>query len=75
MPVGGHRCHTQHGRFAERLNIRKARPGMPQRLSAIARHYLEVAALADDEVFVSGPARRLTFGGRADDDAADAALL
>jgi mycobactin phenyloxazoline synthetase len=36
--------------FAERLNRREAQRGSPERLAIIGRHYLEVAALSDDEV-------------------------
>ncbi|GAB3023997.1 non-ribosomal peptide synthetase [Mycobacterium bourgelatii] len=36
--------------FAERLNGREALRGTPDRLAVIARHYLEVAALTDEEV-------------------------
>jgi mycobactin phenyloxazoline synthetase len=40
--------------FAERLNIREAQRGTPERLAVIARHYLEVAALTDEEVLAGG---------------------
>ncbi|MCV6985431.1 amino acid adenylation domain-containing protein [Mycobacterium shinjukuense] len=40
--------------FAERLNSREAQRGAPQRLAVIARHYLEVAALTDEEVLAEG---------------------
>jgi mycobactin phenyloxazoline synthetase len=36
--------------FAERLQKREAQRGTPQRLSVIARHYLAIAALTDEEV-------------------------
>ncbi len=36
--------------FAERLSIREAGRGTPDRLAVIARHYLEVAAMTDEEV-------------------------
>ena len=36
--------------FAERLQQREAQRGMPQRLNVIARHYLAIAALTDEEV-------------------------
>lgn len=40
--------------FAERLGGREALRGTPDRLSVIARHYLEVAALTDEEVLAEG---------------------
>jgi mycobactin phenyloxazoline synthetase len=40
--------------FAERLNIREAKRGTPERLTVIARHYLEVASLTDEEVLAAG---------------------
>ncbi|GAB7143403.1 non-ribosomal peptide synthetase [Mycobacterium riyadhense] len=40
--------------FAERLNNREAQRGTPQRLAVIARHYLEVAAMTDEEVLAQG---------------------
>ncbi|OBK18184.1 non-ribosomal peptide synthetase [Mycobacterium asiaticum] len=40
--------------FAERLNKREAARGTPQRLAVIARHYLDVAALTDEEVLAEG---------------------
>ncbi len=40
--------------FAARLHDREAARGMPQRLAIIARHYLEVAALTDEEVLAEG---------------------
>jgi len=36
--------------FAQRLDSREAQRGTPGRLAVIARHYLEVAALTDEEV-------------------------
>jgi mycobactin phenyloxazoline synthetase len=36
--------------FAERLEKREAQRGTPQRLQVSARHYLEIAALTDEEV-------------------------
>lgn len=40
--------------LAERLNAREARRGTPERLSMIARHYLDVAAMTDEEVLAEG---------------------
>jgi mycobactin phenyloxazoline synthetase len=40
--------------FAERLDKREAARGTPHRLAAVARHYLEVAALTDEEVLAQG---------------------
>jgi mycobactin phenyloxazoline synthetase len=40
--------------FAERLTKREAAHGTPERLTVIARHYLEVAAMSDEEVFAEG---------------------
>ncbi|ETW26745.1 hypothetical protein MGAST_22610 [Mycobacterium gastri 'Wayne'] len=40
--------------LAERLNIREAQRGTPERLSMIARHYLDVAAMTDEEVLAEG---------------------
>lgn len=40
--------------FAERLARREAARGTPQRLAVIARHYLDVAALTDEEVLAEG---------------------
>jgi mycobactin phenyloxazoline synthetase len=40
--------------FAERLDNREAARGTPHRLAVIARHYLEVAALTDEEVLAQG---------------------
>ncbi len=40
--------------FAERLVDREARRGTPDRLGVIARHYLEVAAMSDEEVLAEG---------------------
>ncbi|WP_421845086.1 amino acid adenylation domain-containing protein [Mycobacterium sp.] len=40
--------------FAERLDSREAQRGGQSRLAAIARHYLEVAALTDEEVLAEG---------------------
>ena len=40
--------------FAERLDNREAARGTPQRLAVIARHYLEIAALTDEEVLAQG---------------------
>lgn len=41
-------------RLAERLQQREVRRGTPERLDVIARHYLEVAALTDEEVLAEG---------------------
>ncbi len=40
--------------FAERLDAREAARGTPERLAVIARHYLAVAALTDEEVLAEG---------------------
>jgi mycobactin phenyloxazoline synthetase len=40
--------------FAELLQNREAQRGTPERLSVIARHYLDVAALTDEEVLAEG---------------------
>ncbi len=40
--------------FAERLNDRESRRGTPDRLGVIARHYLEVVAMTDEEVLAEG---------------------
>lgn len=40
--------------FAERQENREAERGTPQRLAVIARHYLEIAALTDEEVLAEG---------------------
>ncbi len=40
--------------FAERLDNREAARGTPDRLAVIARHYLEVAAMTDEEVLAEG---------------------
>jgi mycobactin phenyloxazoline synthetase len=40
--------------LAERLQQREAQRGSPERLAVIARHYLEVAALTDEEVLAEG---------------------
>ncbi|HYB38437.1 MAG TPA: amino acid adenylation domain-containing protein [Mycobacterium sp.] len=40
--------------LAERLDKREAQRGMPDRLAVIARHYLDVAALTDEEVLAEG---------------------
>ncbi|OBA79636.1 non-ribosomal peptide synthetase [Mycobacterium sp. 1164966.3] len=40
--------------FAERLQNREAQRGTPERLAVIARHYLDVAALTDEEVLAEG---------------------
>ena len=40
--------------LAARLENREAARGTPQRLAAIARHYLDVAALTDEEVMAQG---------------------
>jgi mycobactin phenyloxazoline synthetase len=40
--------------LAERLNSREAQRGTPERLAVIARHYLDVAALTDEEVLAEG---------------------
>ena len=39
---------------AERLNNREAQRGAPDRLAVIARHYLDIAAMSDEEVFQQG---------------------
>lgn len=40
--------------FAERLNQREAARGTPQRLAVVARIYLDVAALSDEEILAQG---------------------
>ncbi|QLL05815.1 non-ribosomal peptide synthetase [Mycobacterium vicinigordonae] len=40
--------------LADRLETREAQRGTPQRLAVIARHYLEIAALTDEEVLAEG---------------------
>ena len=45
--------HTVAG-FAERLTTREAQRGRPTRLTVIARHYLDIAALTDEEVIAEG---------------------
>ena len=40
--------------FAERLQKREVQRGTPERLAVIARHYLDVAALTDEEVLAEG---------------------
>jgi mycobactin phenyloxazoline synthetase len=40
--------------FADRLQNREAQRGTPERLTVIARHYLDVAALTDEEVLAEG---------------------
>ena len=40
--------------LAERLERREAQRGTPGRLAVIARHYLDVAALTDEEVLAEG---------------------
>jgi mycobactin phenyloxazoline synthetase len=40
--------------FAERLNSREAQRGTPSRLAVIARHYLDIAAMSDEEVLQQG---------------------
>ncbi|OBF81034.1 non-ribosomal peptide synthetase [Mycobacterium sp. 852002-51163_SCH5372311] len=40
--------------FADRLQHREAQRGTPERLAVIARHYLDVAALTDEEVLAEG---------------------
>jgi mycobactin phenyloxazoline synthetase len=40
--------------LAARLQDREAALGTPQRLAVIARHYLEIAALSDEEVLAEG---------------------
>lgn len=40
--------------LAERLGAREATRGTPQRLAVIARHYLDIAALTDEEVLAEG---------------------
>jgi mycobactin phenyloxazoline synthetase len=40
--------------FADRLQNREAQRGTPERLAVIARHYLDVAALTDEEVLAEG---------------------
>ncbi|WP_373166781.1 amino acid adenylation domain-containing protein [Mycobacterium marinum] len=42
------------GALAQRLQDREAARGTPERLSVIARHYLDVAALTDEEVLAEG---------------------
>ncbi|BBZ40479.1 non-ribosomal peptide synthetase [Mycobacterium conspicuum] len=39
---------------AERLNNREAQRGTPDRLAVIARHYLDIAAMSDQEVLLEG---------------------
>jgi mycobactin phenyloxazoline synthetase len=39
---------------AERLNNREAQRGTPDRLAVIARHYLDIAAMSDEEVLLEG---------------------
>ncbi|MCV7353266.1 non-ribosomal peptide synthetase [Mycobacterium parmense] len=41
-------------RLAGRLQQREAQRGTPERLRVVARHYLEVAALSDEEVLAEG---------------------
>jgi mycobactin phenyloxazoline synthetase len=40
--------------LAERLQQREGHRGTPERLAVIARHYLDVAALTDEEVLAEG---------------------
>ena len=40
--------------LAERLQRRDGQRGTPERLAVIARHYLDVAALTDEEVLAEG---------------------
>ncbi|WP_264916457.1 hypothetical protein, partial [Mycobacterium kiyosense] len=40
--------------LAERLSQREIQRGTPQRLGLIAHHYLEIAALTDEEVLAEG---------------------
>lgn len=40
--------------LAERLGSRETQRGTPQRLAVIARHYLDIAALTDEEVLAQG---------------------
>lgn len=40
--------------LADRLEKREAQRGTPERLAVIARHYLEIAALTDEEVLAEG---------------------
>ena len=40
--------------LADRLEKREAQRGTPQRLAEIARHYLQVAALSDEEILAQG---------------------
>ncbi|MCV7199486.1 non-ribosomal peptide synthetase [Mycobacterium angelicum] len=40
--------------LAERLTSREDQRGTPQRLAVIARHYLDIAALTDEEVLAEG---------------------
>jgi len=40
--------------FAERLNCREVQRGAPDRLAVIARHYLDIAAMSDEEVLQEG---------------------
>ena len=39
---------------AQRLNDREAQCGTPDRLAVIARHYLDIAAMTDEEVLLEG---------------------
>jgi mycobactin phenyloxazoline synthetase len=40
--------------LADRLDSREAQRGTPERLAVIARHYLEVSSLTDEEVLAQG---------------------
>jgi mycobactin phenyloxazoline synthetase len=40
--------------LADRLQTREVQRGTPERLTMIARHYLEIAALTDEEVLAEG---------------------
>lgn len=40
--------------LAERLSQREIQRGTPERLGLIAHHYLEIAALTDEEVLAEG---------------------
>jgi mycobactin phenyloxazoline synthetase len=40
--------------LADRLDKREAQRGMPDRLAVIARHYLDIAAMTDEEVLAEG---------------------
>jgi mycobactin phenyloxazoline synthetase len=40
--------------FADRLDKREAARGAPQRLAVIARHYLDITAMTDEEILAEG---------------------